>query len=47
MKVDYKQNLLTGLLVIFVVTLGVSSCGTNEEENNINKKLESTTGLIT
>jgi len=39
MKVDYKQNLLTGLLVIFVVTLGVSSCGTNEEENNIKQEV--------
>jgi len=39
MRVDYKQNLLTGLLVIFVVTLGVSSCGTNEEENNIKQEV--------
>ena len=39
MKVDYKQNFLTKLLIIFVVTLGVSSCGTNEEENNIKQEV--------
>ncbi|GIT34055.1 MAG: hypothetical protein Ct9H300mP4_03740 [Gammaproteobacteria bacterium] len=38
-KTDYKQNLLTGFLVIFVVTLGLSSCGTNEEETNIKQEV--------
>ena len=38
-KTDYKQNLLTGFLVIFVVTLGLSSCGTNEEEINIKQEV--------
>jgi len=33
-KIDYKPNLLTGFLVIIVVTFGLSSCGTNEEETN-------------
>ena len=39
-KTDYKQNLLTGFLVIFVVTLGLSSCGTNEEETNIKQEVK-------
>ncbi len=38
-KTDYKQNLLTGFLVIFVVILGLSSCGTNEEETNIKQEV--------
>ena len=38
-KTDYKQNLLTGFLVIFVVTLGLSSCGTNEEDSNIKQEV--------
>ena len=38
-KTDNKQNLLTGFLVIFVVTLGLSSCGTNEEETNIKQEV--------
>ena len=38
-KTDHKQNLLTGFLVIFVVTLGLSSCGTNEEETNIKQEV--------
>ena len=38
-KTNYKQNLLTGFLVIFVVTLGLSSCGTNEEETNIKQEV--------
>ena len=38
-KTDYKQNLLTGFLIIFVVTLGLSSCGTNEEETNIKQEV--------
>ena len=38
-KTDYKQNLLTGFLVVFVVTLGLSSCGTNEEETNIKQEV--------
>ena len=38
-KTDYKQNLLTGFLVIFVVTLGLSSCGTNKEETNIKQEV--------
>ena len=38
-KTDYKQNLLTGFLVIIVVTLGLSSCGTNEEETNIKQEV--------
>ncbi len=38
-KTDYKQNLLTDFLVIFVVTLGLSSCGTNEEETNIKQEV--------
>ena len=38
-KTGYKQNLLTGFLVIFVVTLGLSSCGTNEEETNIKQEV--------
>ena len=39
-KTDNKQNLLTGFLVIFVVTLGLSSCGTNEEETNIKQEVK-------
>lgn len=39
-KTDYKQNLLTDFLVIFVVTLGLSSCGTNEEETNIKQEVK-------
>ena len=39
-KTDYKQNLLTGFLVVFVVTLGLSSCGTNEEETNIKQEVK-------
>ena len=39
MKIDYKQHMLTGFLVIFVVTLGLSSCGTNEEEINIKQEV--------
>ena len=39
-KTGYKQNLLTGFLVIFVVTLGLSSCGTNEEETNIKQEVK-------
>lgn len=39
-KTNYKQNLLTGFLVIFVVTLGLSSCGTNEEETNIKQEVK-------
>ena len=39
-KTDYKQNLLTSFLVIFVVTLGLSSCGTNEEETNIKQEVK-------
>ncbi len=38
-KTDNKQNLLTGFLVIFVVTLGLSSCGTNEEDSNIKQEV--------
>ena len=38
-KIDYKPNLLTGFLVIIVVTLGLSSCGTNEEETNIKQEV--------
>ena len=38
-KIDYKPNLLTGFLVIIVITLGVSSCGTNEEETNIKQEV--------
>ena len=38
-KTNYKQNLLTGFLVVFVVTLGLSSCGTNEEETNIKQEV--------
>ena len=38
-KTDYKQNLLTGFLVIFVVILGLSSCGTNEKETNIKQEV--------
>ena len=39
-KTNYKQNLLTGFLVVFVVTLGLSSCGTNEEETNIKQEVK-------
>ena len=39
MRVNYKQNFLTKLLIIFVVSLGVSSCGTNEEENKIKQEV--------
>ena len=38
-KTNYKQNLLTGFLVIFVVTLGLNSCGTNEEDSNIKQEV--------
>ena len=38
-KIDYKPNLLTGFLVIIIVTLGLSSCGTNEEETNIKQEV--------
>ena len=38
-KTDYKQNLLTSFLVIIVVTLGLSSCGTNEKETNIKQEV--------
>ena len=38
-KTGYKQNLLIGFLVIFVVTLGLISCGTNEEETNIKQEV--------
>ena len=38
-KIDYKPNLLTGFLVIIVVTFGLSSCGTNEEETNIKQEV--------